>query len=174
MKVLTYTVKNNDCSIDRITYDCKHAGNKCITDRYSGNSIECKYNQNIMQKRQYRTACKTDVFKSEPDIKKHTDCSYYNGYDRITTHFTTYCRRNTFCGNRTVIYTKFLNQCTLQSFTFALIQRTCLDHNLICSDYLCRLNIFISCHLFYNRSYFRINGLNIHIFIKCNSRRSTA
>ena len=73
MKVLTYTVKNNDCSIDRITYDCKHAGNKCITDGYSGNSIECKYNQNIMQKRQYRTACKTDVFKSEPDIKKHTD-----------------------------------------------------------------------------------------------------
>ena len=58
--------------------------------------------------------------------------------------------------------------------SFALIQRTCLDHNLICSDYLCRLNILISCHLFYNRSYFRINGLNIHIFIKCNSCRSTA
>ena len=47
--------------------------------------IECKYNQNVMQKCKYRTACKTDIFESEPDVKKHADCSYDNGYDRILT-----------------------------------------------------------------------------------------
>ena len=127
-----------------------------------------------MKKCKYSTACKSDVFKSEPDIKEHTDCSYEHCHDGVLTHFLTYSGRNTFCGNRILIYTKFLNQCIFQSFSFALFQRTCFNHNLICSHNLCRLNILVSGHILNNRCYFRINSLNIHIFIKCNCCRCTA
>ena len=126
-----------------------------------------------MQKCKYRTACKTDVFKSEPDIKKHTDCSYDNRYNRILTHFLTYCRRNTLCGNCALIYTKFLNQCIFKRLTLALFQRTCLNYNLICSYYFCRLNVLIACYIFNNWCYLRVNCLNVHVLIKCNSCRST-
>ena len=43
MKVFTDTVENNDRRIDRISKDCQHTCDKCITDRCSCKCIECKH-----------------------------------------------------------------------------------------------------------------------------------
>ena len=86
VKILTDTVKNNDGCINGITNNSQHAGNKSITYRCSGNCIESKYNQHIMNQCKYRTACKADILKSEPDIQKHQNRSNNDGNDGISSH----------------------------------------------------------------------------------------
>ena len=110
MHILTDTVKDNNSRIDRITYNRQHAGNKRITYRYSGNGIERKYHQNVMEKGKNCAAGKTNILKSEPNIKKHADCCNNHSYDCILTHLFTYCRGNALCGNSILIHSKFFNQ----------------------------------------------------------------
>ena len=167
--ILTNSVKDNDCCIDRITNDRQHAGNKCITYGNSGDCIECKYDQHIMKQCQNCTARKTDILETEPDICKHKKCSYDHGYNRISSHFRAYRSRNTFRCDQTLIHTEFLNQSCIQFFSFLLRQCTGLDNYLICAGYLGRLYILVSGNFLYNRCDIRINLLDIHIFIKCHS-----
>ncbi len=68
--ILTDTVEDDNSSIDGITYDRQHTRNKCISHRCSGNNIKRKYDQDIMKKCKYCTACKADILKTEPDVKK--------------------------------------------------------------------------------------------------------
>ena len=127
-----------------------------------------------MKKCKYRTACKTDIFETEPDVKKHENCSYDNGYDCISSHLIADCGRNVLRCDETCIYIEILLQSLVQSFTLAKIQRTCLDHYLISSLNFCRLYILISCNCLNNRCYLRINLLDIHLFVECYIGRRTA
>ena len=174
MKILTDTVEDNDRSVDRITNDSQHTSDKSISYGNSGNRIECKYNKHVVKKRKYRTACKTDIFETEPDVKQHENSRNKNGYYSISSHFVADSGGNTLCLDQGFIYTKLVNKRLIQRLTFVKIQGTSLDDNLVCSNNLGRLYILISCNLFHNRSNLRINGLNIHIFVKGDISGSTA
>ena len=120
MHVLTDSVKDDDRCVNRITNDCQHAGNKGITYRNSGDRIECKNNQNVMEKCKDRTARKTDILETEPDVYQHAECCNKNCNDRISSHLRTYSSRNTFCCDQAVIYIEVLNQSLIQFLTFFL------------------------------------------------------
>ena len=126
-----------------------------------------------MKKCKYRTSCKTDILETEPDVKKHENSGNKNGYYSISSHFVADSGGNTLCLDQGFIYTKLVNKCLIQCLTFVKIQGTCLDDNLICSNNLSRLYILISCNLFHYRCNLRINGLNVHIFVKGDISRST-
>ena len=166
MKVLTNTVKDNDGRIDRVTYDCQHTSNEGISYGNSGNRIEGKDNQNIVEKCKDCTACETDILETEPDIQKHEDCCHYNGNNCISSHLAADCGRNTFCLDQGFIYIKLVNKCFIQCLTFIKVQRTCLNDNLIGSYNLSRLYVLISCYLLYKRCYLRVNGLNVHVLVE--------
>ena len=99
MKVLTDTVKDNDCSIDRITNNGQHTCDKGISYGNSGNRIEGKDNQNVMEKCKYCTACKADILEAEPDVKKHEDSSNDNGNYCISSHLIADSSGNALCLN---------------------------------------------------------------------------
>ena len=126
-----------------------------------------------MQQGKYCTACETDIFETEPDVSKHAECSHNHGNNCISSHLGTYCRRNTFCCDQRIIYIKFLNKCIIQFLTFFLRKRTRLDNYLIRSYNFSRLYILITCNFFNDRSYFRVNLLDIHVFVECYSCCST-
>ena len=91
---------------DGITYDCQHTRNKCISHRCSGNNIKRKYDQDIMKKCKYCTACKADIFETEPDVKKHEDRSYDNCYDSVSSHLIADSSGNILRCDQTCIYIK--------------------------------------------------------------------
>ena len=127
-----------------------------------------------MYKSQNRTACKTDILKTDPDICQHTQSRNNNCHKSILSHFRTYCRRNTFCGDQSLVYIKIINHCLIEFFSFRLRQSTCLNNHLVCSHNLGRLYVFISGYFFYNRCYLRVNFFDIHVLIKGNCSCSSA
>lgn len=86
VQILTDTVKDYDCRVDRITNNGKHTSDECVTNRNLGNSIYQKHDRTVMKQGKNSTACENDILESEPDIKQHTNRCDNNGYDRIRLH----------------------------------------------------------------------------------------
>ena len=174
MKILTDTVEDNDRSVDGITKDRQHNGDKGISHRSPGNRVKGEYHQHVVKKRQNRAACKTDILKPEPDIDQHTYRGYRNRHKGVSSHLRAYGSGNTFCGDQSLIHVKIIHHSLIQGLALRLGKGTCLDHNLIGSHNLGGLHILVPCHFLHNRSHLGINLLDIHILVKGNRCSRTA
>ena len=83
-EVVKDTVKNYDCSVDRVTYDCENSSKNCCREFHLSPDNECHHNQGIVHQGNNRTKSKVPV---EADCCiKPDECYGKNKHDDRTNH----------------------------------------------------------------------------------------
>ena len=174
LKLLADTVEDDDRCVDRVTYDCKHTCDKCISYGHPRDHIEGKHNENIVDKRHYRAGSKADVFETEPDVEQHTDRSDNYRNDCVCPHLRAYSRTDIFscdicCRNSVVLF-----HILCKIFTLIQIQRLRLEDNLVRSLNGLHLDVHISCDVLQIRNHLTVDLIQRIFFVEGYGRGRSA
>ena len=171
---LTDTVKDNNCCVDRISDDRQHTRDKCISDGHSGDHIERQHNKNVMHKCDDRTCSEPDILKPEPDINQHTDRSYNDRNNSVSTHLRTYSTTDIPDFNILLCHSVVIRHILCKCFSFGEIECLGLEYNLRAVLYSLHLNVRISCNILQIRNHLFIHFIQCIFLVKGYCRRRTA